>query len=86
MDDPYGGVETRGETLPLQCMVEESVAVVEGYIEGMGGLPFLPSEEICLGCREIACPEEAGIVRLQPQDTGEGVLLEVGGRWKGWIK
>lgn len=59
VDDADTGLDTGGNALPLERMVEEAVAIVERHVER--GLCFaaLTSEEVLRGGSKVFSPEEA---------------------------
>src|ERR1017187_8979443 len=61
VNDADRGIEAGSKALPLDGMVEKSVAVVERGVNRMGGLAMLAFKKVSRECREIARPEEAGI-------------------------
>lgn len=86
VDESDGGVQPAGQTLPLQGVVEEAVTVVQGHIQRMLGLAFLPDKEVLGGGLEIPRPKKAGVFGFQPEDAGKGVLPQAG-QWRdGGIK
>lgn len=78
VDEPDAGLEPAGDALPLDGVVEEGVAVVEGDVDGCLGAAFFSGEEILRGCFEVTGPEGAGPAGFQLENAGVGVRREFG--------
>ena len=82
MNNGYTRFDSVGDTLPLDGVVEEAVAVIESHVEGCLGTAVFTREEILRGLLEIHRPKEASPFSLQPQDTVVRIGSKFGQRGK----
>ena len=69
VDDADAGFQPGGNALPLQSVVEESVAVVECYVERSLSFSFFTHEKVLRSCQKVFCPEESSPFGFQTQDA-----------------
>ena len=58
MNDTDSGVEAARQTLPFDCMIEKTIAVIERGVDGMCWFPVFALKKVGSQCRKISRPEK----------------------------